>query len=421
MGKTSLKYLLLSLAVAPPLLLQAQSSPLGGIEGRLTLAEATLLLFANSPEIRLGEAEVKAAEGELRQSRAWANPEVTVMHNVNNPATHRYFETGREGETDVQLSQRIFIGGQRMEGVRQHKALHLSAMERLEGIRREQVTALHAAMIAVDALRQKSALFASQADVLQKILSAYAEQQAKGNSSQMEVARIRALLFIVQTQQQECAAEIAGHQVQLKRMLGVSGDVRPVLPTIDKDSIEALLQAPAELRGRPDLRSLVLAAEASRHETLQQRANALPEVNLMAEWDKNGNIGRNFFAVGMGLTVPIFNRGKGSIQAARARQQQAEAAAQQSLRDAELEIDRLEQQVRTLAAIAIAGDIEAEQAALMEQVAQQYLRRNISLIEFSAHLESYRETMLAAIDSHANLQKAVAELKQAKGILKNEE
>ena len=239
--------------MAPLLLLQAQFSSLGGTGRGVTLNEATQLLMANSPEIRLGEAEVKAAEGELRQSRAWANPEVTVMHNANNPVTHRYFETGREGETDVLLSQRIFIGGQRGSGVRQHKALYGSAVERLEHIRREQMAELHMTMIDVDALCKKIALHSKQTEVLQKILSAYSEQQAKGNISQMEVARIRALLFIAQKEQQECAADMHERQTQLKRMLGVSEDVKPVLTAINKDSIESLLQISAILQDRPDL------------------------------------------------------------------------------------------------------------------------------------------------------------------------
>ena len=123
------------------------------------------------------------------------------------------------------------------------------------------------------------------------------------------------------------------------------------------------------------------------------------------------------------MAVPLFNRNKGSIQAAGARQQQAETLYQQSLLSAELEIERLEQQVRALMALVSRGlqipsnsDIEAEQNVLMEQATQQYLRRNISIIEFSSLLEAYRETMLAAIDNQTNLQKAVAELKRAKGI-----
>ena len=72
--------------------------------------------------------------------------------------------------------------------------------------------------------------------------------------------------------------------------------------------------------------------------------------------------------------------------------------------------------MRTLLALADAGDIEAEQTVVMEKATQQYLKRNLSLLEFSDLMESCRQTLLAAIDCQTDLQKAIVELKKAKGL-----
>lgn len=407
------RIVLLTASVALTVTLSAQQQT-DGIT--LTLAEATPLLLANCPELAAQEAEVRVAEGELLQSQAWDNPVVTVMHNVNNPVTHRYFEWGREGETDVQLSQRIFIGGQHRHAVRRNTSLYSSAQAALETTRREQIAELHATMIELDELRQKTAFYESQAEVLRKIMTAYAPQQDKGNVSPMEVTRIGGMLFMTQQELYENAVEMSCRQVRLKQMLGLSSDIIPVLEEPDHDSICALLLTDARAAERSDVRSLSLGAEAALHEIHLQKSNALPEVSLMGEWDKNGNIGRNFFAVGLSLTLPIFNRNQGNVRSAKARQQQAEVQYRQAVRSAEAEVERLEQQLRSQQAVTGQHDILAVQKTLMEQVAQQYMKRNISLLEFTAHMESCQQVMLAAVKGKASLRKTIVELKKAKGL-----
>ena len=382
----------------------------------LTLDEASRLLMAHSPDILMGEACVSEAEGELTQSRAWENPEVTLLHNVNNPVTHRYLETGREGETDLQVSQRVFVGGQRSNAIRRNASLYASSREQLENTRQEQLMLLHQTMVALDGLYRKAGLYASQVEVLEKILSAYTEQQRKGNIASSEVLQIGSLLFAARCEQQANDSEMAERQAQLKTMLGLQEDVRPVVPDADKESIERLLHAEAQLADRPDIRSLSHNTEAAGHDVAWQRSNALPEVNLVAEWDKNGNIGRNFFAVGTTMTVPLFNRNRGTVASAKARQQQAATAYRQSLRQAEAEVGRLERQVRALLALTDAGDIEADLRNMMDHATQQYLKRNISLLEFSARMESYRSTLLSAIDNRTLLQQTITQLKKEKGL-----
>lgn len=412
MATTKWKLIWLSAWVASVLRLEAQS-PADVLP--LTLGEAEELLLAGSPDIKWMEANVEVAAGELRQSKVLENPEVTVLHNVNNPVTRRYFEWGREGETDIQVSQRLFIGGQRRNAVRRNASLHGSGVEALAHTRLAQLAELHKAMIDLVGLHRKAALYASQVEVLGRILTASSAQQGKGNIAPLETARIRAMLFMAQREVQENAANQAAKQMELKKMLGVSQDIRPVLPPADREHIAALLQASPHLADRADIRSLSMQVEASRHETAWQRSLALPEVSVLAEWDKNGNIGRDFFAIGASVTVPLFNHNKGSIASAKVRQQQAEDAYRLSLREAGLEVERLQGQVRALLALADVGDIEAEQTTVMEQAARQYLKRNISLMEFSGHLEACRDALLAAIDNQTNLQKAIVELKKAKG------
>ncbi|UKI46559.1 MAG: TolC family protein [Phocaeicola vulgatus] len=62
--------------------------------------------------------EVEVAKASLAQEKLWENPQISLSHNINNPVTHRYFEFNKEGQTDIQISQRIYIAGQRGERIR---------------------------------------------------------------------------------------------------------------------------------------------------------------------------------------------------------------------------------------------------------------------------------------------------------------
>ena len=55
----------------------------------------------------------------------------------------------------------------------------------------------------------------------------------------------------------------------------------------------------------------------------QKKADALPRIALNGEWDKNGSVGHNFFAVGATVSVPLWNRNQGNIRSAKAQYAQA--------------------------------------------------------------------------------------------------
>lgn len=88
----------------------------------LTFARADSLLQHNL-QSQIDGKDVEAAKASLRQSRSYENPEVQLMHNLVNPTNHRWLDTGRTGEDDIQLSQPIDIGGQHKRIVEQNEAL----------------------------------------------------------------------------------------------------------------------------------------------------------------------------------------------------------------------------------------------------------------------------------------------------------
>ena len=73
-------------------------------QGRLmTIDEVDSIVAQCNLQLEVSRLEMDAAEGQLAQARKRENPEVQLMHNLQNPMNRRWFDMGYDGQTDVQL------------------------------------------------------------------------------------------------------------------------------------------------------------------------------------------------------------------------------------------------------------------------------------------------------------------------------
>lgn len=382
---------------------------------KLTLMEADSLLMANNPTLKWKAAEVRAAEGEWKQSRAGENPEIALLHNVKNPENGRYFDCGKTGETDVQVSQRLFIGGQRKQAVRRSAALKRAAESDQLWTQRELRTLLVKTMLTLDGLVQKEALFAVQTAMFDRIVAAHTTVAREGNISPLELSKLQAMAYLAAHNRRELQTARAEQEELLQLLLGIDDKVVPVVPELDSLTLTQVMMAERKVDDRPDLQQAKQQVDAANHEIRLQQAQALPEVNLTAEWDKNGSIGHNFFAIGATLTLPLAHRNKGNIALAKARHLQAQIEAQQRRDEAAAAIRRWTEQVRLLWPLTRSASV-ASQRELLQQAERQYLQRHLSMTDFATLVETFTETMNTLIDNKVNLGIATEELKKAKGL-----
>ena len=197
---------------------------------QLSIKEAEQLLLKNNAQLKLKQSEVAVAQANVTQSKVFDNPQMGITHNVYNPVTHHYFDLGSKGETDIQLSQRIYIGGQRMNGVRKSIA-ELSGTEAdLDNERRIVLHDLREKMIDINALYEKSALDKKEITSLQKIISVYETQVRKGNIPAAEVTRMKTLLFQATKDREGNETDILNAQKDLQILLGLGNvEIVPVI------------------------------------------------------------------------------------------------------------------------------------------------------------------------------------------------
>lgn len=361
--------------------------------------------------------EVEVAKASLAQEKLWENPQISLSHNINNPVTHRYFEFNKEGQTDIQISQRIYIAGQRGERIRM-------ASEEMSKAQYEQLDAerlmrkeLSGQMVQLFTLQQKVDVVQKEVLSMDTILQAYEEQKAKGNVSSIEIMRISGLRLQLLQEKAELMAGITRLQQSIRLMGGLDAQT-VIVPKIDYAANAAMLEKIQlstmkwELSDRSDIRADEHEVKSAEHHVKLQKANALPEINLTGEWDKNGSIGRNFFAFGVTFSLPILNRNQGNIRAARASLNSKRLLQDWNLRQAHSEMETAWEKLQM--DLAIVKEAEKHQGMeidrMLEEVQAQYMKRNISLLELADYYQTYKNTHFLMMDSQKDVLIGMAEM-----------
>ena len=331
--------------------------------------------------------------------------------------THRYFEFNKEGQTDIQISQRIYIAGQRGERIRMASEEMSRAQYGQLDAERLMRKELSGQMVQLFTLQQKVDVVQKEVLSMDTILQAYEEQKAKGNVSSIEIMRISGLRLQLLQEKAELMAGITRLQQSIRLMGGLDAQT-VIVPKIDYAANAAMLEKiqlstmKRELSDRSDIRADEHEVKSAEHHVKLQKANALPEINLTGEWDKNGSIGRNFFAFGVTFSLPVLNRNQGNIRAARASLNSKRLLQDWNLRQAHSEMEIAWEKLQM--DLAIVKEAEKHQGMeidrMLEEVQAQYMKRNISLLELADYYQTYKNTHFLMMDSQKEVLIGMAEM-----------
>ena len=375
----------------------------------ITLDGAVGRALANSPRIASAQARVSAAEARARQAGVAPNPEVSVE--VENFAGNGPFRSFDSTETTLALSQRLEVGGQRSArravaaGERDVAVLAL-ARERID-LQRDVALALAELSAATDRAKlardnvAQAASLANTARILVEVgrdpplrqlraEAALAEAQAAEvqTFSAMLAAR-RTLATLIVSDDPELTAEAMS--------LPQRGAVEdPELVNIDERLVEA------EQR--------VSAART----TLAQTA-ATPDVTVSGGLRRFSDGRDSAFVAGISVPIPIRDRNRGGIEAARADAAASQfevvrvrAEARRDRSQARMLVDAAEAR---LAALQGPGLAQAEEAARLAQIG--YNAGRFSLLELLDAQSALTTARLAIIEARFDRARAEAALARA--------
>lgn len=354
---------------------------------RLTLTDARARGLRDNADLAATRVDTTIARGLLRQAG-------TLPFN---PSTDVLAPSSGNG-TELGLTQELEVFGQRGRRVSVGRAALNRATAGISNAERLTVGDIDRAFYRLAAASQQTALAREVLALNQRLATVAERQLAAGEISRLDYNL--AVIELGRSRSRALAAQREREQVELTilRLLGLSPlthvvpDVADIQDEGVPDSVSgvprvahahaaraAALNADSlialALSRRPDLTEQSAAIEQARAEAALARREALPNLILRGVVQPGQN-GGQVFQPGVGLTLPLFNRNRGTAQA-------RDAQARQS----ELQRTSLVIQLRTQIAANVATyQSAAQEVEILETTVLEPARQNRQLLEIA-----YRE------------------------------
>lgn len=390
---------------------------------KLNLQEAGQRFSTCNLELIAERYNIDMAEAEVIQARLFENPVISLEQNVYNRLNGKYFDMGREGEAVVEVEQLIYIAGQRNKRVRVEKLNKEMAVYQFEEVLRTLRSELNTKFIELYYTEKSLSVYDKEIDYLQRLLEVMKEQNEKGNISLLEKSRIQALLLSLQQERNETSNRVISLQGDMKLLLGLNATEvfepvfdEMVLKQVDIASIP-FIELNNRLAERPDIKMARTNIQVSRANVSLQKSLAFPEVSLKGAYDRAGNFCDNYFAIGLSVSVPIFNRNQGNIKSARLSVLQNTNREELARKQAENELftsyARLEKAVKLYNTSNY--ELERDFEKIIDGVNSNYSKRNISLLEFIDYYQAYKETCLQLYQTQKDVFLAMEDINTVTG------
>jgi cobalt-zinc-cadmium efflux system outer membrane protein len=393
------------------------------VAGTLTLKEAEQRFLERNLSLIAERYNIDMAQAQVLQAKLFDNPVISLEQNVYNRLNGKYFDFGKEGEAVVEIEQVIHLAGQRNKQVRLEKINKEIAEYQFEEVMRTLRQELNEKFVEVYFLSKSIGIYEREVNSLQTLLAGMKIQQEKGNISLMEISRLESMLFSLKKEKNEQENDLLTTRGELNLLLNLPGDTQVQL-LLDEEVLQQLdlsqlsfADLKAIINERPDQKIACSTVNASRANLKLQKSMAFPEFSVKGNYDRAGNFINDYFAIGVSLSVPIFNRNQGNIKAARFSIQQAGVEQEHAANRADMELftayTSLEKAIQLYQSTNM--DLERNFEKLITGVNENFTKKNISLLEFIDYYDSYKETCIQLYEIRKNVFLAMENLNTVVG------
>jgi outer membrane protein, heavy metal efflux system len=296
--------------------------------------------LAENPEVRFYEAEIAAAKGARRDAGAWRNPELsgeigakrTVGDGLDAAGVVWVASVQQTFEWPGRVSLRKAIASRQVK----------LAEQGLEQFRTSLAAAVRQKAFALLAAQQKQRAAAEVAGRGEELVSTLVQREPSGVTPQLESRAIEASVLKLKRAETEAAKEaqsallalnqLRGHMLSEPVELNAYETTFPKLPSIAELMKRATVGNFELLQRQTELEQQGFRVQLARN-------NIWPSITAgpMIEQENAGEQ-ETRAALAVSMALPLWNRNKGNIDAARAREQQAQASLFVSQRELERQI-----------------------------------------------------------------------------------
>ena len=367
---------------------------------KLTVKQAEDQFLKNNLRIIIQRFNIDNASAQVITAQLFANPDFSFDNGIHtNDAT----QGPAYKDQSFNISQLFYTAGKRNKNIRLAQIGVQQAQFQFFDLLRTLKFTLRSDFYTIYFNEQSARVYDDEINSLQKTLSVFKEQYAKGNIAEKEVLRIQSQLYTLQAEYNSLQVGIDTVQSEFKLLIKVKPGVyikpdytygldgKSIIGTV---SYQTLLDS--AYVNRYDLRLAKATVDYNNMNLALQKATAVPDFSLSINYDKYGGYGTNFLSGGIEFNLPVFNRNQGNIK-------QARVAIDQSTVQLQSQQDQVESDVATnykgavrLETLYNSFDPQFKDnfTHLIQEVFKNYEKRNISMLEFLDFYDSYKTNTL---------------------------
>lgn len=367
--------------------------------------------------------QVDAAKALIRQAKMWSNPSFSSVLGFGSTDKFKPFNVGSGGETQYNIDQLIQLAGKRNKSIQLAAAAAKMSEANFDELVRTLRLQLRENFYNIYYQQQTETVLKEQLENLQKIVDAYVTADKKGAVAHSDLIRLQALQVGIENDFADLKQQELESQKNLQQLLHTTAFYEARLQpadlvsySLDKIQLQPLLDSVAQ--NRPDVRIADMEYQTAQLNYRLQKSLAVPDLHLGATYDKQGSYVNNFVGLTLGIDLPVWNRNQGNIRSAQLqigseKQQllQQQSIAQTEVLNAYQRIIALEKRYKGFDLHQFQGEFDT----LIDEVAKNFSKGNISLLQFIDYFNSYSDNAKNINKFLSNRVNAYEELNYATG------
>lgn len=385
----------------------------------MSLLECENAFQQNNLQLLAEQYSINMADADILQAKIWELPQMSGYINAYNPQDKRVLDAGRAKGFEV--TQLIYMGGKKKNEIAFSKSNKELAQLQFSQLLVELRTQLHTNYYNLYYEKLKLENTNKQLGYMNDLLKAYKVQSAKGNVSLKDEVRLQSIVIQLNNDKVNINKNLLEFEQNLKVLTGITENIEPQIS--DEEAKLVLTAQPfgddnelkrKALENNADYLFILKLIDNSKLYAQWQKSLNVPDLNVGAEYDQASGTFNNEINLKVGIPIPLWKSNKGNVE-------KANYAIKQNQKNAEFQKLNLETKVQSAFQIWKTqydqlAEIKSTDLSNLDLVYDGMLKNfrngNISLIEFTDFMESYRQTALQIYDMKNDLMESAIQLNQ---------
>lgn len=391
-----LKQLLFSVLFCAATLAHAQDTT------QISLQKAEQQFLEKNLQLLAEKYNIDIAQAAVAQARLYNNPSLQLSSALYNQDRKKILDVSNStGQYGIGIQQLITLAGKRNKQIRLAELNTQQSENSFLDLMRTLRYTLRSDFYNVFFLQHSVKAYSAQISTLENLNTAYSDLQAKGVVTLKDLVRIKSLLYGLKAEQTGLQNQLNDAEAELQLLLQdnktwfvAQADSNALAANSNQYGLPALVDS--AYANRYDLKLASTNVSINQQNYALQKALRVPDLTLGAAFDKRGSYINNASFLNAAIDLPFFNRNQGNIKAAKISTEQSKTLLELQRLTVENEVQKAYSKMLTTQKMlqSLDAGFANQFQRLMDGVTENFLKRNISLIDFTDFVESYKNNVL---------------------------